>query len=232
VLYAIVQWRFALDFNHCDSMRCRCVRSCSIRVGRWWRRRAIDLRKELKRAAAVTTVAVARAMKAAGAGEPDVDAMVSQAQRELSRQNAAAPSAELADKYILTDDSASVAISSTQTRGSGRAEYTVFVIDVKRGASSWTVFRRYEQFEELRDKLKRTVPVPGGVPPDFPSKEGNKKDAGVNELRLREYLLALHAHRARWHRLIFEHCSHQHKQNSQLMDINHIDAFGRNDEPL
>jgi hypothetical protein len=50
-----------------------------------------------------------------------------QAQRELSRQNSAAPSAELADKCILTDDSASVAISSTQTRGSGRAEYTVFV---------------------------------------------------------------------------------------------------------
>jgi hypothetical protein len=143
----------------------------------------------------VATVEVARAMKAAGAGEPDVDAMVSQAQRELSRQNAAAPSAELADKYILTDDSASVAISSTQTRGSGRAEYTVYVIDVKRGASSWTVFRRYQQFEELRDKLKRSVP--GGVPPDFPSKEGNKKDAGVIELRRRElekFLLALHAH--------------------------------------
>ena len=57
------------------------------------------------------------------------------------------------------------------------------------------VFRRYEQFEELRDKLKTTVP--GGVPPDFPSKEGNKKDAGVIELRRRElekFLLALHAH--------------------------------------
>jgi hypothetical protein len=73
------------------------------------------------------------------------------------------------------------------------------------------VFRRYEQFEELRDKLKTTVP--GGVPPDFPSKEGNKKDAGVNELRRREYLLALHAHQARWHRLIFEHCSHQDQLN-------------------
>jgi hypothetical protein len=59
------------------------------------------------------------------------------------------------------------------------------------------VFRRHQQFEELRDKLKRTVP--GGVPPDFPFKEGNnnKKDAGVIELRRRElekFLLALHAH--------------------------------------
>lgn len=143
----------------------------------------------------VATVEVARAMKAAGAGEPDVDAMVSQAQRELSRQNAAAPSAELADKYILTDDSASVSIPNTQTRGSGRTEYTVYVIEVKRGASSWTVFRRFQQFEELRDKLKRSVP--GGVPPDFPPKEGNKKDAGVIELRRRElekFLNALHAH--------------------------------------
>jgi hypothetical protein len=143
----------------------------------------------------VSTVAMSKAMKATGAGEPEVDAMQSQEQRELVRLNAIAPSAELADKYIVTDEQASVAIPSCQSRGSGRSEYTVYQVDVKRGNTSWTVFRRFQQFEDLREKLKRSVP--SGVPPDFPPKEGDKKNAGVIELRRRElekFLQALHEH--------------------------------------
>jgi hypothetical protein len=34
-LCAIVQWRFALDSNHCNSMHCRCARFCSSRADHW-----------------------------------------------------------------------------------------------------------------------------------------------------------------------------------------------------
>ena len=82
-------------------------------------------------------------------------------------------------------------------RGTGRAEYTAFIVDVQRGGQSWRVYRRYNQFVELHESLKKHCA--GGVPDDsaIPQKVSNQLDTGIiahREALFDKLMVALHSH--------------------------------------
>ena len=114
----------------------------------------------------------------------------------MERQNASKPSAQLAEQFHVDTDNASASVTFAEKKGSGRNAFTSYTIQVQRGDKSWTVYRRYGQFEDMVSKLKRSAP--SGVPSDpLPPKDGNKFDAGVIELRRAKFndlLQALHKH--------------------------------------